>query len=205
MRVVLQTEEPLAEAKSRTGKTLDEWFAVLDSRGGTAAGRRAHNDYLFGEAKVPAWWVSTIVNEYEKARGVLEKDGRLKGYNICCTKTIGAPVEAVYGAWASESSLRDWLGDGVKAEVADGGAFEDGDGNRGTFKRVRAGKDLRFTWVGEPGDESLVDVTVADKGKGKTGILVNVDRIQTREEADGLRSAWLEALDRLKAKLEAGS
>lgn len=46
---------------------------------------------------------------------------------------------------------------------------------------------------------------MADKGKGKMGILVNVDRIQTREEADGLRSAWLEALDRLKTKLEAGS
>lgn len=140
MRVVLQTEEPLSEAEARTGKSLEEWFEVLDSRGGTAAGRRAHNDYLFGEVKVPAWWVSTIVNEYEKARGVLEKDGRLKGYNICCTKTIGAPVEAVYDAWASEAALRGWLGGRVKAEVADGGALDDGDGNRGTFKRVRQGR-----------------------------------------------------------------
>jgi uncharacterized protein YndB with AHSA1/START domain len=204
VRVELRTDEPVAEAKARTGKTLEEWFAVLDGRGGTAAGRKAHNDFLYLESKVPVWWVSLIVNEYERARGQTEKDGRLKGYNICCTKTIAAPVEAVYAAWSSQAALRQWLGDRVTAEVADGGALDDGDGNRGTFKRVRPNKDLRFTWVGATGDECLVDMTVADKGKGKTGILVNVDRIQTREEADGLRAAWLEALDRLKSRLEGG-
>jgi hypothetical protein len=34
-------------------------------------------------------------------------------------------------------------------------------------------------------------------------VQVTHDRIQTREEADGLRAGWGEALDRLKAYLEA--
>jgi hypothetical protein len=47
-----------------------------------------------------------------------------------------------------------------------------------------------------------IDVQFQDKGKGKTGLLVNLSRIQTRAEADGLRVAWAEALDRLKAVCE---
>ena len=47
-----------------------------------------------------------------------------------------------------------------------------------------------------------VDVQFQDKGKGKTGLLVNHTRIQTREEADGLRAAWAKALDQLKAVCE---
>ena len=78
-----------------------------------------------------------------------------------------------------------------------------GVGDRGTFLRVRLNKDLRFTF-GNPdfSSESQVDVQFQDKGKGKTGLLVNHSRIQTRAEADALRVSWAEALDRLKAKCE---
>jgi Activator of Hsp90 ATPase homolog 1-like protein. len=39
---------------------------------------------------------------------------------------------------------------------------------------------------------------------GKTTVMVTHDRLQTREEADGLRAAWGEALERLKKLVEAG-
>ena len=39
---------------------------------------------------------------------------------------------------------------------------------------------------------------------GRTTVMVTHDRLQTREEADGLRAAWGEALDRLKKLVEAG-
>jgi hypothetical protein len=34
--------------------------------------------------------------------------------------------------------------------------------------------------------------------------MIGIDRLQTRAEADGYRRAWIHALDRLKAHLEAG-
>lgn len=49
---------------------------------------------------------------------------------------------------------------------------------------------------------TLVDVTIADKGKGKTGLTLMHQRIQNRPEADGLRNAWSQAFDRLKLHLE---
>ena len=36
----------------------------------------------------------------------------------------------------------------------------------------------------------------------KCSVMVTIDRLQTRAEADGLRRAWGEALERLKATLE---
>lgn len=45
-------------------------------------------------------------------------------------------------------------------------------------------------------------MSVADKA-GKTYLLINHDRIQTKAEADGLRNAWAEAVNWLKALVEA--
>lgn len=71
------------------------------------------------------------------------------------------------------------------------------------FARIRPNKDLRFTWE-HPGVSApmTVDVMFQDN-KGKTLMNVMTSRIQTRPEADGLRDAWGEALNRLKAIVEA--
>jgi len=204
MKVTVQSDHPLTDEAclAATGKTFAEWFGEIDSMGGPAIGRKAVNDRLFGELKVDMWWIATINNLYEAQKGVLEKDGRAKGFNICVTKTIGAPLEKVYGAWVDPEQLQKWFGEAATASVTDGGSFCDGDGNSGTFKRVRANKDLRFTWENPAYPPSMVDVSFSDKGNGKTYLLVNLDRVQARPEADGLRRSWNEAVERLKALME---
>ena len=87
--------------------------------------------------------------------------------------------------------------------MKDGGAFENKDGDRGKFLRVRQNKDIRMTFENKGlSAATLVDVQFQDKGKGKTGLLVNHTRIQARAEADGLRAAWAEALEKLKVVCE---
>ncbi len=141
--------------------------------------------------------------EYEKHHDVRKKDGLFEGYFVCATKTIAAPVAAVYKSWASGAELSKWFGAAAKADVKDGGTFESKDGDRGTFLRVRENKDLRMTFeTAGSSAPTQVDVQFQDKGKGKTGLLVNHTRIQTREEADGLRAAWAQALDQLKTTCE---
>ena len=123
---------------------------------------------------------------------------------ICVTKTIASPVEKAYEAWATSEALNQWFSKKNNAEVSDGGRYSSADGDTGVFKRVRKNKDIRFTWE-NPAHSSptLVDVVFQDKGKGKTGVMITHDRIQNREEADGLREGWASALGRLKALLEA--
>lgn len=189
-------------AKAATGKTLDQWFAVLDEMDGLKLGRRAINSHLY-EQKIDPWWCSTIAVEYEKHHDVRKKDGLFEGYFVCATKTIAAPPADVFKAWSTSADLSKWFAVGAKAEVKDGGAFETKDGEKGTFLRVRQNKDIRMSFEDKKlSAPTQVDVQFQDKGKGKTGLLVNHTRIQTRAEADGLRAAWADALDKLKAVCE---
>lgn len=192
-----------AEAKQATGRTMKQWYALLDEKGALQAGRREATNMLQSEGLKDEWWLVTIAVEYETARGVVEKDGRPRGYGICVTKTIDAPVKAVYAAWTDAAAVGRWFGKVKRFECKDGGRFEAADGDCGDFKRVRADKDLRFTWE-NPGRApmSLVDVAFAAKGGDKTGITLNHARIQSRRDADELRAAWGEALSALKEMLE---
>jgi uncharacterized protein YndB with AHSA1/START domain len=190
-------------AKEKTGKTLKEWFAALDAQGGLDAGRRALVDWAYAETGKDEWWATTLVVEYEKARGQEEKDGAPRGYSICATKTIAAPLSSVFAAFGDARALSAWLGPKAKVALEEGGALETADGDRATFGRVRADKDLRMTWEREdlaPG--TAVEVVFADKGKGKTGITLNHTRIRERADADRVRAAWREAFERLQALLE---
>ncbi len=205
MKYKLESDHPVTNqaTKAATGKTLDQWYLELDKIDGLKQGRRAINSHL-NEQKVDPWWCTTISIEYEKHHDVRKKDGLYEGYFICSTKTIAAPVADVFEAWSSGEKLSQWFGSSTKADVKDNGGFENIDGDKGTFLRVRKNKDLRLT-IGNPAFSApaQVDVQFQDKGKGKTGVMVNLTRLQTRADADGLRAAWAEALDRLKAICEA--
>jgi len=204
MKVAYETDQPMTDeaCKAATGKTMAEWYAAIDAIDGLKIGRREVGNFLYEACNKEAWWPGALTVEYERHHNKVEKDGRPKGYFICSTKTLNVPVDEAYNAWTSEAALAPWFGKGVKVDLQEGGELVDPDGNRATFKRIRENKDLRFTWVGENGDESLVDVVFTDKGGGKTGLLINHDRLQTKAEADGIRRAWSEALDLMKKHLE---
>lgn len=192
-----------ASVRKATGKTLGEWYAVLDGLGGTKLGRRDLTQALHGVQPLDAWWLVTIVVEYERERGVVEKDGKPKGYGICVTKTIAAPVPKVFAAFADGKTWSKWFGTGAKADVKDGGKFSSADGDAGTFKKVRTDKDIKLTWENprHQGAEP-VEIVFQAKPNDKCVIMVNHNRIPTRAMADDLRDGWGDALDKLKKLVE---
>ena len=204
MKVNASPAQPVTDAAANkaTGRTLAAWYALIDAAGGTTLGRKATNDLLFGRHKVDAWWTSTLATEYERSRGLTEKDGRPRGYAICVTKNIKAPAAKVFEAFTKPAVLPQWLGAGAKAEGKEGGAWTDGDGHDGAYTKLAAGKTVRFSWRDAvSGNESLVDLKLTEKN-GVAGLVLNHERIQDRGEADGLRAAWGEALTALKQLLE---
>lgn len=209
MKVEYVSDYPVTDAECRTatGRTMKDWFKALEAQDDLATKRRDAINWLHGEMNKDLWWCTTVWVEFERSKGIVnKKDGLGEGYNICVTKTIAAPVKEVYAAFSDPKTLAKWFGPKAKAAVKDQGTFDDGCGNSGTFLRVRADKDLRFTWSNAAAASTTqVDVAFADKGKGKTGITLNHQRIQNRDEADGLRSAWGAAFDELKALLENGA
>lgn len=185
-----------------TGRTLAEWHAQIDARGGAALGRRAIGDLLVRELGVDPWWSATITHEYELARSILEKDGKPRGYTICVTKSIAADPRACFGAFADAAALDRWFGPGHDVRIEDGGYWRNADGNRATVRKATAGKSIRLTWE----DAGLTMPAPAEikfaPGGRKTTVMVTIERLQTRAEADGYRQAGGEALERLKQTLE---
>jgi uncharacterized protein YndB with AHSA1/START domain len=191
-----------AACKAATGKTLGDWFLALDKHGGVALGRRDLTTWVRDAHSVDPWWCSTIVSEYEIARGDLAKDGKPKGYSICPTKIIKASPQRCFDAFASAQALDAWFGPKHEVELRDGGHWKNADGNRASVKKVNAGKNIRL--IAEDAGLTLptpVEIKFTPNGRNCT-IMISVDRLQTRAEADGYRRAWGDALERLKAVLE---
>jgi uncharacterized protein YndB with AHSA1/START domain len=204
MKVERKADRAVSESscKSATGKTLAEWFKALDRHGGVALGRRNLSKWIEHEHEVELWWATTITNEYEIARGDLAKDGKPKGYSICHTRSIRASPKDCYAAFATAKALDVWYGPKNEVDMRDGGQWRNGDGNRATIKKVNAGKNIRL--LAE--DEGLtlptpVEIKFTPNGANCT-VMIGIERLQTRAEADGYRHAWGEALDRLKASIE---
>ena len=205
MKVISTSEHPMADAdvKATTGKVWTDWYRLLDDAGGPGAGRRAITERLMKDHGLEAWWAQTIAVEYERAKAVHEKDGRPKGYAICVTKTIATTPERVFDAFGDPDVMQSWFGD-AKADFKEGGAFSTKDGNRGKYTKVARPKTLRFVWEDDdPAAASTVELKLMPNGK-KVGLVLNHERIQSRPHADGLRAAWVAAIEKLKQTLEAG-
>ena len=193
-----------AAIKKDTGKSFKEWFAILDEAGGPALGRRALSQLVVIEPKAMlVTWGPSINFEYEKKHGIVEKDGRPKGYTICITKSIAAPPAAVYAVAGDGKTWKKWFGTNAKADVKEGGKYSCDDGDQGTFTRVRENKDLRMT-VENPRHAGLdpYDIAFQVAPKDKTMLMVTINRIPSRELADELRDSWTAAFDQLKALVE---
>ena len=203
MKVVNKPDFPITDAacKKGTGKTLKQWFKELDAMDGLKKGRRACTQHIYTK-ELGAWWPTTIYVEYEAHHGVTKKDGLAEGYSICVTKSINAPVAKAYKTWTNAAKFKEMFGDGGKQTVKVDGEISCKSGCKGTFTRIRPDKDLRFMWEHKGCTAPMqVDVQFQDN-KGKCLMNVMTSRIQTRAESDGLRDAWTEALNRLKAMCE---
>lgn len=204
MKITLKAEEAYDEksANTATGRSLGEWFALLDAFGGPAKGRREIGQLLVNEHKVAPWWATTITGLYEAAHGLREKDGRLKGYTICATKSIKADATSCYEHFTTAKALDAWLGAKHQVDFKDGGSLKNADGNAATIKKTNPGKTIKLIWTQKGvAEDTPVEVKFAPAG-AKTTVMITHDRLQTREEADGLRAAWGEALDKLKQVIE---
>jgi uncharacterized protein YndB with AHSA1/START domain len=203
MKVSNQSDHPVTDeaCQAATGQTMKAWFAEFDQMDGLKKGRREVGKYL-QDQKVNPWWGATLVVEYENHHGVTKKDGRSEGYTICVTKNISAPVEKVYAVWTDPASFGEMFGDNGRQDAREGGMITCDAGCRATMTRVRPNKDLRFEWQHAGCTAPMTTDVLFQDNKGKTLMNVMTSRIQTRAEADGLRSAWAEFLNHLKAKSE---
>ena len=167
--------------KAKTGKNWAQWFAVLDKDGAKKLAHREIAQLLSNKHGVPSWWCQMVTVEYEKERGLRVTHQRPDGYSISRSKTIGAPVEALFDAWNDPRRRKRWL-----AEVID-------------IRKATPHKSVRFTW---PDKKTNVEVLFLPKGAGKTQVSVQHNKLAGLKAAARMKKYWGEKLDGLAATLE---
>jgi hypothetical protein len=175
----LQSDEKLAEA---TGKTWDEWIALLDAWGARTKKHPEIARYLIDELGVPGWWAQTVTVGYERATGLRVKHQQGKTFSISATKTVNVPVDDLFAAFVDDVERKRW--------------FEDASMS---LRTSRENRDARFDW--EDGSTRVV-AWFAAKGPSKSTISMAHEKLPDADEAETMKAMWRERLADLKAHLE---
>jgi len=170
--------------RRRTGRGWEEWFEVLDAWG---AAERPHREIARWVAEqqgvVPlAWNAQAVASSYELTRGLRLVGEKDDGFAITVSKTVAAPVEHLYDAFADEHLRARWLPAGVLRER--------------TATRPRS---ARFDW---DDGTSRVHVTFLAKGEGKSTVALEHRRLPDAGEAERMKVYWRERITALKHALE---
>lgn len=162
--------------RAKTGRVWEEWFAVLDAASAITMSHTEMARYLREEQGVPPWWSQMVANAYEQARGLRKKHQMPQGYQVSVSKTLGAPVSALYRAWADDEVRGRWLGEPA------------------TVRQAVPHKSMRMTWAD---GEMRVEVAFYAKGDSRTQVVVQHSRLADAGEAERMKRFWRGKLERL--------
>jgi uncharacterized protein YndB with AHSA1/START domain len=166
--------------QAKTGKTWDEWFAILDAAGARTLGHKEIVALLSGQHGIGPWWRQMVTVTYEQARGMREKHQTASGYTANASRTLAVPVGRLFEAWSDADLRRRWL----PVEM--------------TVRKATPDKSLRITWP----DGSNVDVGFLAKGESRSQVAVEHAKLPDAEAVTRAKGYWKQALDRLRDILE---
>ena len=90
--------------RRRTGRGWEEWFEMLDDWGAANRTHRETARWLAEQQDLHplAWNVQAIAASYERARGLRVVGEKDDGFVITASRTVAAPVEALFDAFVDE-------------------------------------------------------------------------------------------------------
>ncbi len=170
--------------RERTGRGWEEWFDLLDNRGGLDKPHREIARSVAGELGIDplAWNAQAVTTSYERARRGRQIGERSDGYAASVSRTVAAGAERLYDAIVDDALRQNWLPDAKLTE-------------RTATRPERA----RFDWDGGP---SRVHVIIVARDEGKATITVDHVRLTDADEVATMKQWWRERLSHLKSWLE---
>ncbi len=167
--------------KAITGKSWEEWFALMDASGCAEMNHKEIVTVLHNTYHVEDWWQQMITVSYEQARGKRLLHQRPDGYQISKSKTIKANIDTVFKAWTDESIREKWLADpGI------------------TIRKATQNRTLRITWA--DGVTSL-DVSFYPKVEN-VQVSLNHSKLPNSQKAEEMKKYWAQQLNKLANFLE---
>jgi hypothetical protein len=172
-----------AAVKRGTGKTWDEWFAILDAWGAT---ERAHPEiarYVAAEHGLSGWWAQHVTVGYERARGLRAVHQLPDGFSVNASKTMPVPVDHMFAAFVEDVLRDEWL----EPETL----------------RLRTAQPNRSARFDVLANGTRLEVNFTAKGEAKASAQVQHVNLAAQEDIEPWRAFWKERLDRLASLLTA--
>jgi uncharacterized protein YndB with AHSA1/START domain len=169
-----------------TGRSKDEWYALLDAWDGT---QRTHTQlarWLVREHEVKGFWAQTIAVGYGQARGMRSPgEAPAAPVSVSLDRTIDVPAEDVFHAFVDEWIRSDWL-----PEVS---------------FRVQAAtpaESVRAQWRDQAGAAGVVGVDLQALTPERTRATLTHDGLADADQTARMKTFWQEHLSILKDLLE---
>lgn len=168
----------------KTGKTIAEWFKILDEKGGKQLD--AHGIYALiasidGLKPLGEWNCGLLTTTYQWDRGLRQRGEKADGFEISVSKTITASTDMLYAAWLDDGLRAKWLPDNI------------------TITKSTENKSVRVLWSD---GATRLSVDLYPKGEGKSQMVVQHMKIPGAEMAAAMKEYWAERLGMLKRMLE---
>lgn len=173
-----------AAVRAATGKTWNEWLALLDAAGAAKQGLDHQRIWELAMRALPesaGWWGQMVSVGYERVRGLREKNQSSAGaFQSTSSKTLAVPLFAAFAAWADEGLRGNWL----EAPDLD-------------FTKLNVGRNIRARWP----DGTLLDIRFTDAGPDKCQVVVDTMKLTDADAVQKAKAFWQAQLERLQAYL----
>ena len=181
-RMLIAGPEESAATEQATGRSNEQWFALLDEWG---AAERTHAEiarWLSDQEGVSNWWSQMVTVAYEQARGRRLPHERPDGFTITAYTTVAVPVADLFAAVSDDTRRARWLPDGPLR-----------------LRTSTAPKSARYDW--EDG-ATRVNVGFTARSDTTSTIALSHERLPDPDAAEEMKRWWRERLAELKTLLE---
>jgi hypothetical protein len=181
-RMLIAGPEESAATEQATGRSNEQWFALLDEWG---AAERTHAEiarWLADQEGVSNWWSQMVTVAYEQVRGRRLPHERPDGFTITASKTVAVPVADLFAAVSDDTRRARWLPDA-----------------RLRLRTSTAPKSARYDW--EDG-ATRVNVGFTARSDTTSTIALSHERLPDPDAAEEMKRWWRERLAELKTLLE---
>ena len=165
----------------RTGKTLEQWGALLD-KAGAKKEKWTHQQvtaFLDDYPELGAWWGQMTAVAYEQSRGLREKFQKCDGeFAASGSRTLNVPIAKLYSAFSDAKQRERWL---------PGAQFE--------ITTETKNKSIRAKW---DGGASRVSINFYPKAAGKAQVAVDHMKLPSSKASADQKAYWFDALNRLE-------
>ncbi|HEU5180576.1 MAG TPA: hypothetical protein VFW45_07275 [Candidatus Polarisedimenticolia bacterium] len=161
----------------KTGKTWEEWFAVLDRAGAKQMSHQEVANHLYTVEKIDGWWSQMVTVGYERERGRRVKHQSAAGFQVSATRTLPVTPDRLFKSWSDTRARNRWL-KGAPLEIT----------------KANPGKNIRARWEG---GESSLEIRFVPKGTEKCQVTVDHTRLPDAKAAAKMKKFWGGKLEEL--------